>query len=426
MRSPLTLLVAGAAVNYGGLQTDEARQLFLYDTVIYVFGFAFITITVAIALQAFNHALARARHSERALKNINTELEQHIQQRTEQLAQSEWHYRSLIENTSDMVSIIWPDGKVEYQSPALEYMLGYKPEQVVGLNVFAVVHPDDIAPTQAVIQALTQSDAPSQVFEARFMHLQGHWVHMEMTGKMMREGRLPGSIVITSRNITERKQAERIIHHKAESERLVADISDKFARMASGELDETINFALQKAGSFIGVDVCRLFLLDEQGVRLTNTHEWCAPGIPSRLHLMLNAPFYQDYTWWHQQLLAYKVIHMASLDELPPDMDGFLKDLRQRGVQSLVAVPLIRGSKLLGEIGFDVVRQPKTWTQDDIRLLRIVSEMIVSVLERERIAAALKAERNLLEERVAQRTQNSRNSSPRTSACTNTKCRPPR
>ena len=398
------LLVAGAGLHYASLQTNQARQQFAYDTAIYVFAFAFVTLTVAIALQAFNHALARARKSERALKEVNTELEQRIQERTEQLSQSEWHYRSLIESTSDMVSIVWPDGIVAYQSPSLERMLGYKPAQVVGLNVFDVVHPEDVAPTQAILQGLVQSDAPSHVFEARFRHMQGHWVFLEMTGRVMREGRLPGSIVITSRDVTERKQNAQIIQRQAESEHLIADISGKFARMAAGEMDATINFALQKAGSFIGVDVCRLFLLDEHSVQLTNTHEWCAPGIPSRLHLMQSVPFYQEYNWWHQQLLAYKVIHVTALDELPPAMDSFLKNLQQRGVKSLVTVPLMRGGKLLGEIGFDALQQTKTWAQDDIRLLRVVSEMIVSVLDRERIAVALKAERNLLEERVAQRT----------------------
>ena len=400
------LIVFGAMFYYPRMGSPPAQHLFLYDTVVYLFIFSVTTITVAVSLQALNHALKRVRTSERALKDANTDLERRIHERTEQLAQSESHYRSLIENTSDMVSIVWPNGEVVYQSPSLEFMLGYKPQDVVGLNVFDVVHPDDVTSTQNALMSLTESNLPSRVFEARFRHLNGHWVHLEMTGKMIRDGQQTGSIVMSSRNITERKQAEQIIQRQAESERLVSEISERFTRMAAGKMDETINTTMQRVGEFVGVDICRLFLLDEDGVQLTNTHEWCAPGIASALMLMQHVPFYQQYGWWNQQLRAYKVIHMASLDEFPPEskMDDFLANLRTRGVKSLVTVPLMRGGNLLGEIGFDAMQHEKTWSVEDIRLLRVVSEMIVSVLERERIAAALHTERNLLEQRVQERT----------------------
>jgi signal transduction histidine kinase len=225
-----------------------------------------------------------------------------------------------------------------------------------------------------------------------------------MSGKVMREGRFPGSIVITSRNITERKQAERIIKRQAESERLVAEISDKFARMASGQLDEAVNHALRCVGEFVSVDSCRLFLLSDDGVHLTNTHEWCAPGIPSQRNYITSHPFYQKYDWWHQQLLTNKVIHISTLDQLPPEMHLFADELARRQVKSLATVPLMRSGKLLGEIGFDAIQQPKTWNHDEIRILRVVSEMIVSVLDREQIARALQAQRNLLEQRVQERT----------------------
>jgi PAS domain S-box-containing protein len=403
-------LVIGAAYSaYSATRVKAEQSVLFFDAVTYLFIFMLFSFTIAVATDFLSAALTRAKTSERALRETNAALEQRIAERTQQLTESEWHYRSLIENTSDMISILWPNGEIVYESPSIEPMLGYKPEQVLGGNVYRVIHPDDVPKIKWVAQDMFSPDSksPGRVFEARFLHAQGHWVHLEMTGKVMQEGRFPGSIVIASRDITERKQAERIIQRQTESERIVADISDWFTRMAPGQLDETINQALQKLGKFVQADVCRLFLLEEYSStenRLTNSHEWLAPGITSELDSVLYHNFYRKFDWWHQQMLAYNIIHMFSLEELPPSLDLFRSELQRRKVRSLLTVPLMHNGQLMGELGLDAIREPHYWSPDDIRLLRVVSEMIVNVLERERVAAALQAERNQLEARVAQRT----------------------
>src|SRR3712207_1029585 len=50
---------------------------------------------------------------------------------------------SLLENTSDVIAVLEVDGTIRYASPAVERMLGYSPEEVIGTSVFYYVHPDD-------------------------------------------------------------------------------------------------------------------------------------------------------------------------------------------------------------------------------------------------------------------------------------------
>src|SRR5215207_11172556 len=59
------------------------------------------------------------------------------------LRESEERYRSLVQNTSDIITILDADGTIIYISPAVERMTGYKPEERVGTNAFDSVHPDD-------------------------------------------------------------------------------------------------------------------------------------------------------------------------------------------------------------------------------------------------------------------------------------------
>ena len=63
----------------------------------------------------------------------------------EALERREEHYRSLIENSLDLVSILNFDGTIRYASPSHERVLGYPLDDLVGQNAFSFVHPDDLA-----------------------------------------------------------------------------------------------------------------------------------------------------------------------------------------------------------------------------------------------------------------------------------------
>lgn len=52
-------------------------------------------------------------------------------------------FQALLEHSSDIISVLDEDGVIEYQSPAVEHVLGYKPEELVGQQAIEYVHPDD-------------------------------------------------------------------------------------------------------------------------------------------------------------------------------------------------------------------------------------------------------------------------------------------
>ena len=91
------------------------------------------------------------------------------------LQRSEQHFRALIENASDIITVLDGDGTIRYESPSLEQVLGYKPEELIGKNVLELVHPDD-APE--VVDTFAQSIQGQVVFEpgeVRFRHKDGSY-----------------------------------------------------------------------------------------------------------------------------------------------------------------------------------------------------------------------------------------------------------
>lgn len=142
----------------------------------------------------------------------------------EALRHGEARFRALIENSSDIITILGADGTIRYESPSIKRVLGYEPEELVGRNAFDLVHPEDRARVIEVFNRVMGSGGSSQYVEYHFQHQDGSWCVLESVGKTFvdESGELVG--VVNSRDIMERKRAEEKLrqseHQLAEAQRL--------------------------------------------------------------------------------------------------------------------------------------------------------------------------------------------------------------
>ena len=127
----------------------------------------------------------------------------------DQLRAQEAFYRNIIEGAADVTTLIAPDGTMLYASAALSEgtSLGYTPQEAVGRNALELIHPDD---REGVMRAIANDLAavPTTV-EARVLRKDGSWMWVEMRGKGIVGLDGKPVVVAYSRDITERKRAER-------------------------------------------------------------------------------------------------------------------------------------------------------------------------------------------------------------------------
>ncbi|MBD2345851.1 putative bifunctional diguanylate cyclase/phosphodiesterase [Anabaena subtropica] len=131
------------------------------------------------------------------------------------LHESEAKFRSLIQNSSDIIGIFEPDGTIRYESPSVERILGYKPEELIGKNAFDFIHPDDISSNSDSFKYLVQNLGATVLVESRFRCKDGSWCFLESTGSNLLDEPSVRGIVINSRDITDRKLAEEQLVHDA-------------------------------------------------------------------------------------------------------------------------------------------------------------------------------------------------------------------
>ncbi|MDP9455731.1 MAG: PAS domain S-box protein [Actinomycetota bacterium] len=133
----------------------------------------------------------------------------------EKLRKSEERFRSLVQNASDLISVLGADGTVLYESPAIERMLGYETDELVGRNVFDLVHPDDTPRVLRAFDKLSGGNETEPFMEYRFRHADGSWRHLESSGANLFDEPSVGGVVVNSRDVTERKLLEGRLTHQA-------------------------------------------------------------------------------------------------------------------------------------------------------------------------------------------------------------------
>jgi PAS domain S-box-containing protein len=123
------------------------------------------------------------------------------------LRDSEQRFRSMIENASDLISVINRDGIFQFQSPASLRMLGYPPEALIGKPCMDYVHPADVAKKlMALDRALAHPGTPVTV-EQRVRRADGQWRVFQTTAQSLPGGDEP-MVVLNSRDLTDARQLE--------------------------------------------------------------------------------------------------------------------------------------------------------------------------------------------------------------------------
>jgi PAS domain S-box-containing protein len=125
-------------------------------------------------------------------------------------------YETFIENSRDVVTLVDTDGTVLYESPAVERVLGYAPAELVGEPIFEYLHPEDRP--RAVEQFGHDADdpGPTDSIEARFRHADGSWRWLESVGTNLLDDPAVGGVLVTSRDVTTRKEYEAEIEKRNE------------------------------------------------------------------------------------------------------------------------------------------------------------------------------------------------------------------
>jgi PAS domain S-box-containing protein len=141
----------------------------------------------------------------------------------ERLLKKEQFFRSLIENASDLVTVLRPDGGIIYESPATERMLGYRPDERIGCNCLDYIHPGDLDRVRSAFEQAQKNGAVPEFIEYRYRHKNGTYVSLEVIGHSSFDEDGQPIIIINKRDVTDRKVMEEKLRTSEELYRNVVE-----------------------------------------------------------------------------------------------------------------------------------------------------------------------------------------------------------
>jgi len=123
------------------------------------------------------------------------------------------YYGTILEHASDYVTIVDEDRRVQYVSPAVERVLGYEREEIEDADAFDPIHPDDVSVAEDAFVTLSDDPETELTVEFRARHADGSLRWLEARGRNLMDDPVIGGIVVTSRDITEKRRSR----HELES-----------------------------------------------------------------------------------------------------------------------------------------------------------------------------------------------------------------
>ncbi len=269
---------------------------------------------------------------------------------------SEEYYRSLIQNSSDGVSVIEPSGKIRYANDAAYTLFGYQLGASEMRKGRLAVHPDDYETVRCAVA--TAFEVGSAAYECRIRRKDGTWAHAEVHGKRIRAVDGSQVAVFNTRDISERRAAERAIleaqaqlRARFNQQRVVAELGQR--ALAAVEIGPLLEGAVNLVAATLAAEFCTVMELLPDGKRLLLRAQYgLAPETVGKFAVDAGEGSHVGYT-----LLSREPVIVDDFEREARFASSLAR--RKYGIASGVSAPIGGHYRPYGVIGASLPQQPE-------------------------------------------------------------------
>jgi PAS domain S-box-containing protein len=173
-------------------------------------------------------------------------------------------FRSLVNNSSDLITVLAPDGTIAYQSPSVQRVLGRRPADLDGTALADLVHPDDQHDVDTSLAKLVEAPGATANFGCRLRHEDGSWRHVESICTNLADDPRVNGLVLNIRDVTE----------QAALRRSIGDLLHNLARRSQGLVDRQLELIDELERNEVDPDrLQELFRMDHLATRMRRNVE---------------------------------------------------------------------------------------------------------------------------------------------------------
>ncbi len=287
------------------------------------------------------------------------------------------------ESSLDTIFIVTKTGKIVYISQSAKD-IGYEPKDMIGTSFTKYIPTKELPLYWKKLKEIFLKKKV-QNFESYIKSYNGKNIPVEINGKLVkREGKLFAQGTI--RNITERKQLEKIHYYQKnlQNQKLLTDVSYLFNKTEN--VDDNLNNAIGLVGEHINVSRISIFQDFDNGKYTKNIYEWCNKNIKSQIDNLQTIP-YKIIPSYKKILNEKGIVISSNIFELPKDMINILEPQK---IKSILIFPIYIKNNFWGFMCFDECEKIRTWDETDVELIKTLVNITSNLFERRKAEEELK------------------------------------
>lgn len=294
------------------------------------------------------------------------------------LKQSEEQNRRILDNAAEMIHTLDERGNVLWANRSWLKNIGISSEEASGRNITEFLDDKTREEFQEVMPKLLQGESINNL-ECVFVSMKMQ--NIDLRGKtipLFENGKFIGSQAYLH-NITEMIEAQKTINQKSLLQDLMMRISTKYINLPVDQLDQTILDSLRDIATFVKADRAYIFNYYLDQGYCEYKYEWVEEGIEPQMN---------DYKIIQLDTMPYWLEKHKNKEFVIVEDSSALTDkniqqlLVTEGIKSLITIPVHDDDKLVGFVGFDLIKIFRVFSHEEKEILVLFSQMLINVYKR--------------------------------------------
>ena len=315
---------------------------------------------------------------------------------------------NLLNNTTECIYRLESDGTISWVNAAWKKTLGLTDKECLGKSIQDYLSDESKLKFAEIFPRLNNGESIGNITWV-FLSSNNEPIYLEGTATpVMEEGIVVGSRAFFQ-NVTAQRKALGELRQMTNLQDILMRIATHYINVPINDLNQIVYNSLGDIASFASADRAYIFRYDFKNKLCKNTYEWCDEGINSQINDLQSIEL-SDMPYWLSKHKLGECVEIEDVELL--EGQGIKSRLKLEGIKSLITLPLMDEGNVLGFVGFDLIRNKRTFSNDEKNVLKLFAQMLVNVhnrllnaLQIEKTKDELQQMNESLEQQVSEKTK---------------------